>query len=205
MKNNTTLLYYSQNASEFIENTQNVNMSAIQNEFLDLLPPNAQILDFGCGSGRDSLAFLKRGFFVDAVDGCVEFCSATEKLTEDFKSSGKIKIKQLQFSEFCESQKYDGIWACSSLLHVPKSELSEIFLKIKNALKPDGIFYTSFKCGNFEGMRNGRYFSDFSETELCSLIEKSTNFKIIQIWQTKDVRPERTETWINAIFRKQAR
>lgn len=202
MTDDTTLLYYSRNAEEFIKNTQNVDMTAIQNAFSSLLPQNAHILDFGCGSGRDSLAFLQNGFFVDAVDACAEFCSATEKLTEDFKSSGKIKIKQLQFSELSESQKYDGIWTCSSLLHVPKSELSAIFLKIENALKPNGIFYCSFKFGDFEGIRNGRYFSDFSETELCSLIAESTNFKIIQIWHTKDVRPERTETWINAIFRK---
>lgn len=67
--------------------------------------------------------------------------------------------------------------------------------------KPNGIFYCSFKFGDFEGMRNGRYFSDFSETELCSLIGKSASLEKIKLWKTKDSRPERSEIWLNSLWR----
>lgn len=199
---NETLSYYAKNASDFVKSTQNVDMSQIQNEFSALLPKNAQVLDFGCGSGRDSLAFLRLGFSVDAVDACAEFCKATEKLTAEFSESGKIQIQKLDFSELSEKQKYDGVWACSSLLHVPKLELPTIFCKIKTALKPNGVFYCSFKHGDFEGMRNGRYFSDFAESELCAFIENATRFVKIKVWQTQDVRPERNENWLNSLWFK---
>lgn len=201
MHENETLQYYEENAADFISATQNVNMSQIQNAFLSLLPKKAVILDLGCGSGRDSLAFLQRGFIVDAVDACTEFCKATAKLTAEFSNSGKIKIHNFKFTELSETQKYDGVWACSSLLHVPKLELSALFAKIKTSLKPNGIFYCSFKRGNFEGMRNGRYFSDFSEDELCTLIENAGGFHKIKIWQTHDVRAVRNDIWINSLWR----
>lgn len=197
---NKTLQYYTQNAADFIASTKNVDMSSIQNEFISLLSPSSLILDLGCGSGRDSLAFLEKGFSVDAIDACKEFCDATKRLTSDFMSS--IQIFQMDFSELSAAQKYDGVWACSSLLHVSKKELPQILKKIEEALKADGIFYCSFKWGNFEGERNGRYFSDFTENELCSLIERTTDFKKIRIWQTKDARPERNEIWINSLWKK---
>lgn len=198
---NETLRYYSKNAEEFIKHTQNADMSQIQNTFSALLPKNAQILDLGCGSGRDSLAFLRLGFSVDAVDACAEFCEATEKLTAEFSESGKIRIRKLDFSEISEKQKYDGVWACSSLLHVPKLELPAIFCKIKTALKANGVFYCSFKRGDFEGIRNGRYFSDFFENELCSLIQNSSGFHKIKVWQTTDARADRNDIWINSLWR----
>ena len=197
---NKTLLYYSQNAANFIASTQNVDMSSIQNEFISLLPPNSLILDLGCGSGRDSLAFLQKGFLLEAVDACKEFCDATKRLTSDFLPS--IQIYQMDFSELSAFQKYDGVWACSSLLHLPKKDLPQILKKIEESLKADGIFYCSFKHGSFEGERNGRYFSDFTEDEFCSLVQKSTDFTLKKLWITTDARPERTEKWINTIWEK---
>jgi hypothetical protein len=40
-------------------------------------------------------------------------------------------------------------------------ELRDVFVKISRALKDKGIIYTSFKYSELEGMRNGRYFTDF--------------------------------------------
>ncbi len=197
---NKTLQYYTQNAADFIASTKNVDMSSIQNEFISLLSPSSLILDLGCGSGRDSLAFLQKGFSVEAADACKEFCDAAKRLTSEFMSS--IQIFQMDFSELSAVQKYDGVWACASLLHVSKKELPQILKKIEEALKTDGIFYCSFKWGNFEGERNGRYFSDFTEGELCSVIERTTDLKKIRVWQTKDARPERNEIWINSLWKK---
>ena len=196
-----TLDYYAKNSGDFIASTRNVDMSSIQNQFISLLPQNARILDLGCGSGRDSLYFLQKGFSVDAADACPEFCKSVKNLTGEFLPSKKITVIQMQFSELSAVQKYDGIWACSSLLHVPKSELPLIFKKIQNALKPNGIFYCSFKQGTFEGERNGRYFSDFTQDELCSMIHSSTKLKAVKIWLTQDARPERSDSWINALWR----
>ncbi len=190
-----TLLYYEENAKNFIASTLTVNMHEIQDEFLSLLHEGSLILDYGCGSGRDSKYFLEKGFKVDAFDGCKAFCDEASKLTG-------IAVKNIVFSDFSENQKYDGIWACSSLLHAPKKELPHLLKKIEEALKPNGIFYCSFKKGDFEGERNGRHFSDFTKEELINLVRNSTNLSEVKIWQTKDARADRSDIWINSIWQK---
>lgn len=199
---NKTLKYYSQNAATFISNTLNVDIKEIQNEFISCLLQGARILDLGCGSGRDTLYFLQKGFYVTALDGCKEFCEATKALCSEYEFKGKIEIQNQDFSNLVEINQYDGVWACSSLLHISKNELPDILKKIECALKEDGVFYCSFKEGNFDGERNGRYFSDFAETELRALIKKSTTLKEIKSWKTLDARPDRSETWLNSLWKK---
>ena len=63
------------------------------------------------------------------------------------------KSKKMFFKELDEIEKYDGIWACASILHLPMNELKVVFGKMIKALKRDGIIYTSFKYGDFEGER----------------------------------------------------
>ena len=68
---------------------------------------------------------------------------------------------------------------------------------------PSGIFYTSFKYGNFEGVRNDRYFTDMTESSFAELINEVTGFEIIEEWITSDVRPDREEEkWLNVILKK---
>ena len=69
------------------------------------------------------------------------------------------------------------------------------------ALKDNGIMYCSFKCGEFEGERNGRFFLDLIEERFKQYVSK-TNFEILKVCITQDVRPDRTEKWLNVIVRK---
>ena len=177
-------------------------MTEIQNAFTSLLPLKAHVLDLGCGSGRDTLCFLERGFSVTAMDACDEFCKATKNLAYKYQENKKFIVLQKKFLELSDIQKYEGVWACSSLLHVPKKELPAIFKKIENSLKANGVFYCSFKKGTFEGERNGRYFSDYTEDELCEAIGKSTRLSKIRLWLTNDARSERSEVWINSLWQK---
>ena len=158
-----TVDYYNKNYYAFVESTQNVDFSDIQNMFIDLLPKEADILDFGCGSGRDAKYFLEHGYHVEAIDGSTELCRLASIYTG-------IEVRHMLFQELNEREKYDGIWACASILHLNKAELSGVFEKMSRALKKNGIIYTSFKYGDFEGMRNGRYFTDFTEELFLSLI-----------------------------------
>lgn len=156
MNSNKTINYYNNNTESFVSGTVSVDFSEIQNEFLNRLKPEAYILDFGCGSGRDTKYFLSRGYLVDAIDGSSELCKIASEYTG-------IKVRQMLFQDLREHEKYDGIWACASILHVKKSELVHVFQRMHDALKPGGIIYASFKYGDFESERSGRYFSDFTE------------------------------------------
>ena len=160
------------------------------------MPDGAYILDFGCGSGRDAKAFLDMGYRVDAVDG-------SEKLCELASDIVGITVRKMLFSELDEFEKYDGIWACASILHLPKEELRSVFGKMLRAVKIGGYIYTSFKYGEFEGLRNERYFTDFTEASFGEYISDITATRIIEEWITSDVRPSRgDEKWLNVILKK---
>lgn len=191
-----TINYYNQNAENFIANTQNADMHPTQERFLQLLDANTSILDFGCGSGRDTKYFLKKGYRVTATDGSAELC----RLASEFTG---IKVKEMLFQELDAINQYDGIWACSSILHLPKKELLPVIWKMCEALKDNGIIYTSFKYGDFEGERSGRYFTDFTEEAFLEFIEKIPELTIEEDWITSDVRPGRgEEKWLNLLLRK---
>lgn len=193
---NTTINYYNLNAKKFIENTQNADMHLTQDKFLQLLPESASILDFGCGSGRDTKYFLEKGYQVVATDGSAELCRLASSFTG-------IKVKETLFQELDEIGVYDGIWACSSILHLPKQELLPVIRKMCIALKDNGVIYTSFKYSNFEGERNGRYFTDFTEDTFREFIKVIPELMIEDQWITLDVRPGRgEEKWLNLILRK---
>lgn len=191
-----TLAYYNTNTFSFVESTQSVQMTEAWNRFTSKIPSSSLILDLGCGSGRDTKYFLEHGYQVEATDGSEELCKAAGEFTG-------IEVKNQLFTELSEVEKYDAVWACSSILHASSEELIIIIKKIWTALKENGIFYTSFKYGDFEGERNGRYFTDFTEESFTTLIKKSADFEIIETWITGDVRPGReNEKWLNVILQK---
>lgn len=192
---NKTLDYYNKNADNFVANTISVDFKKTQDRFLDKLQ-GKRILDFGCGSGRDTKYFLEKGYEVDAVDGSEELCKAASKYTG-------IQVRQMLFQELIELNRYDGIWACSSILHLSKDELRIVFPKMLDSLCSNGIVYTSFKYGEFEGERNGRFFTDFTIETFSEFISDIDNIKMEEDWITGDVRPGRgEEKWLNLILRK---
>ncbi len=192
---NETLDYYEKNAEAFTNGTANIEFSGMQDMFLSELREGASILDFGCGSGRDAKYFLQKGYQVTALDGSVELCRIAE---EKFG----IAVTQMNFNDFDEEDIYDGIWACSSILHLPKQELKNVLLHMEKALHCNGIIYTSFKYGDYSGMRNGRFFTDFTEDTFREFVSDVEQLVIEKLWITNDVRPGRQdEKWLNMILR----
>ena len=191
-----TIEYYNQNADMFAQGTRLVDFTVVQERFAKMLPAGSRILDFGCGSGRDAKYFLEKGYRVEATDGSSELC----KLASVFAG---IEVKEMLFQDLDVSGKYEGIWACSSILHLSKKELLPVIRKMCDALKDNGVIYTSFKYGDFEGERNGRYFTDFTEDTFDKFIKVIPELTIEEAWITSDVRPGRgEEKWLNLILRK---
>ena len=190
-----TLNYYNQHAQTFSDSTLNVDMSALYAEFLPLIPKHGHILDAGCGSARDAMYFKQQGFTVSAFD-------ASENIAKLASNYLQQTVDVKAFQQFSCTNMYDGIWCCASLLHVPKVELPQVFLKLQNALKPNGVLYVSFKYGTQERVHNGREFTDLNEDGLTALITHHTELKILKQWQTVDQRPEReSEVWLNALVK----
>ena len=190
-----TLQYYADNAAAFTENTVNVEFSDMQDKFVAHIKPGGHILDLGCGSGRDTKAFLNRGFTVTAVDGSPELCKIAESIIGQ-------PVICATFQEYDPSDTFDGIWACASLLHLPYKEIAPALKKLVDRLAPDGFFYLSFKYGDFEGIRNGRYFTDMTEDRFAAILQEVPGLVLTEQFITTDARPGREEKWWNGLLEK---
>lgn len=186
--------YYKDNKLEFIKNTINCDMSFHYNLFEKYLNNNAKtILDIGFGSGRDSLYFSNK-YEVYSIDPVEEFCNHGKELR--LKNVYCMKVQELVYANM-----FDGIWACASLLHIPSYELVDVLNRCYNALKYNGVMYCSFKYGEYEGERNGRFFLDLIEERFRQYVSK-TKFQILETCITEDVRQDRNEKWLNVILSK---
>ena len=124
-----TLNYYNENAQSFASGTVSVKFTEVQDKFLEKLNPDAYILDFGCGAGRDTKYFLSRGYQVDAVDGSEQLCRIASEYTE-------IKVRQMLFQELDEKEKYEqlGSAIASAITSSVNKEIDEIRKEFSDSL-----------------------------------------------------------------------
>lgn len=196
---NKTIAYYEKNAPKFIEETIGAGMSDIRREFLSRIKQNGRILDLGCGSGRDGKAFREAGYEVVLVDGSKEMCKAAAALC------GQACVHST-FQRYEPQETFDGIWACASLLHLTKEDARSVVERLWASLNPGGCFYMSFKYGDFSGERNGRFFTDMTETGLRDLLPGLKDLEKAERRITGDVRPGRSaEKWLNVYLAKAAK
>ena len=187
---NNTIEYYDKNAREFVETTKSVDFSALQNDFMSRVKKGGHIIDLGCGSGRDSKVFLENGYSVEAIDGSQELC----RLASEYIG---IPVKCVYFQDYIPTKIADGIWACASLLHIKYDEINSVIKKLSKYLNENGCFYMSFKYGDTECDRNGRFFSDMNEGRILDVLA-GTGLRIESVYISQDVRPGReNEKWIN--------
>lgn len=188
--------YYNRCAVAYYENTVELNMETMLEQFIELLPESPTVLDMGCGSGRDSLYFIEKGFDVTAIDGAKELCNLAE-----------IHIGQdvlcMNFAEMNFDEVFDGVWANASLLHESDEEIDGILDRVIKSIKPDGILYMSFRYGTFTGIRDDRFFVDYKMKTMKELIGRHKELEIIEIIRTDDVGDaEKGPEWINVFVRK---
>ena len=187
--------YYDKKAKSFTESTANVDISFLYDKFCKWLSKGAVILDAGCGSGRDIIEFMNCGYSVEAFD-------KSESMVKIASDRSGIDVKQATFENFHYTKKFDGIWCCASLLHVPFRDLVSTIKRIIKSLKDQGIIYMSFKYGEGERSEDGRSFTDLTEEILSSVIKQVNNLEEVKVWKNKDARPESSQIWLNAIYKK---
>ena len=191
----TTLSWYRDNAIQYAEETRNSLVLDALWEFLSRIKEGGTILDYGSGSGRDSAYFINKGFSVDSLDGSAEMKAQAERLFG-------IKVKLASFLSLEEKEKYDGIWAQASILHLEEHDLRVALTLIERALKRDGVFYSSFRKGEGDGYENGRWYTNMTERRFLSFLPAS--LYVEKIWESQDVRPGVSRTWLSIICRKKS-
>lgn len=191
----TTLSWYRDNAIQYAEETRNSLVLDALWEFLSRMKEGGTILDYGSGSGRDSAYYLDKGFSVDSLDGSAEMKAQAERLFG-------IKVKLASFLSLEEKDKYDGIWAQASILHLEEHDLRVALTLIERALKRDGVFYSSFRKGEEDGYEKGRWYTNMTERRFLSFLPAS--LYVEKIWESQDVRPGVSRTWLSIICRKKS-
>lgn len=195
-----TLDYYERNAESYFNATRDADLSALYMRFTERLPRGAHILDAGSGSGRDTLAFLQRGYTVSPFDSSPALSELSTRLTG-------VKTRVLRFQELEDEEQYEGIWACASLLHVSETELPDAIARLVRALKPGGLLYMSFKHGAGERVtEDGRFFTDMTGSRLRCVLSAIPSVKLEELWITAgEGKFQGKGEWLNALVVKHKR
>ena len=194
----STFSYYENNASEYCNETINFDVRDLYENFLDAIPKKGHILDLGCGSGRDSKAFLKLGYQVTALDLNAQIAEYAQQVI-----GRSVKVHVMDFQEMEYIEKFEGIWACASLLHCTDSQNEKVLEKISIALKQHGVAFFSFKWGEEESIDiKGRYFNNFTKSSLMEILEKTGKFEILKIWTLIAPLRGSEQKWVNALVKR---
>lgn len=193
---NKTVDYYNDNAEEYSNKTLYLDLKEKYNKFTKGIKFGGKILDVGCGSGRDLIAFKSLGYDVIGIDASI-------KLVDIAKENSKADVFHKEFHQIDWKQEFDGVWCMASLLHLQKEELISVLNKLSISMKEGASFYASFKNGNGESFDDkDRFFSYYNKQELENILIESKLFKDIKIEYAVD-KLGRTDTqWLDIYAKK---
>ncbi|MBL4825553.1 MAG: class I SAM-dependent methyltransferase [SAR324 cluster bacterium] len=192
------IAHYEENAESFRIGTQDHDVSQNIAALLDALPKEKtlDILDFGCGPGRDMRIFKALGHRPVGLDGCKEFCKMARE------QSGCPTLNQQFLKLELEGNSYDGIFANASLFCIPSQELLRVLKELHSAIKNDGILFSSNPRGNAEGWQGQRY-GHYMEFETSQLFLQQAGFKIIEHYYRPAGKPREEQPWLAIVSQRQ--
>lgn len=167
-----TIDIYNLLAKEYDEETVDF-WNRFPRTFIDTFAERVQgtVLNVGSGPGRDGLLLQEKGLDVTCLD-------ASEAMVELSTARGlKSVVADFSAIPFADAS-FDGVWAYTSLLHIPKAEIDSAIAEIKRVLKPNGIFGLGMIEGDTElyressGVNQPRWFSFYTKPEIESLFGK---------------------------------
>lgn len=187
--------WYDLNAEMYDRNANRCNPKNDMQAFLSALKPGARVLDAGCGNGRDVETMRGFGFDVHAFDASSEMCRLTQERTY-----GQVKPRHMKFEDFNDPvDSWDGIWAMASLVHTAPEDLTDIVSKIRQSLKPGGVFFASLKYGDqHEVLPDGRRMMRISEEKLREAFMGDGDLAVRVVNAKNSV--GQIDCWINVMF-----
>lgn len=193
-----SVAFYEANAEDFFARTVSVDMSTARAKFVAHLAPGARVLDAGCGAGRDAAAFKALGFRVTATEAAPSLAALAGRHIG-------LPVEVKTFDQFTWRETFDGVWACASLLHVPRRELPNAVARLRDALVPGGVLWMSFRHGSEDRVENGRLFTDLDEAGATVLLDEVRDLDFLDVSLSDDSRPDRPAfRWLSITARRQS-
>jgi SAM-dependent methyltransferase len=192
-----TINHYNLNAESFWQGTRDHDVSQNISAFLSALPKDRalDILDFGCGPGRDLATFKQLGHRPIGLDGSETFCIMAQQY------SGCNVLNQDFLNLDIKPNSLDGIYANASMFHIPSQELPKVLAECHQALRPKGILFTSNPRGEAEGWQGERY-GHYMEFERSKLYLEQAGFSILEHYYRPKGKPRHEQPWLAIVSQK---
>lgn len=192
-----TLDDYSENSSSFWQGTRDHDVSQNYRALLSQFPRSLtlDILDFGCGPGRDLAYFKSLGHRPVGLEGSEVFCAMARNY------SGCDVLHQHFLSLDLPAGHFDGIFANASMFHVPSQELPRVLRQLHDTLRPGGILFTSNPRGNGEGWSGQRY-GNFMEYEESRAHLEVSGFDVVDHYYRPEGQVREAQPWLAIVSRK---
>ncbi len=194
---NNTLGHYDSNAESFWVGTRDHDVSQNIEAFLHALPNNKalDILDLGCGPGRDLSTFQSLGHKPIGLDGSQAFCYMA------YQHSGCRVLHQQFLSLDLSASSFDGIFANASLFHIPSQELPRVLDDLYHALRPGGILFSSNPRGDAEGWQGQRY-GHYMELDSSKAFFEQAGFSVVHHYYRPEGKPKHQQPWLAIVSQR---
>ena len=193
-----TIGHYDNVADDYWHGTRNHDVSQNYEAFLEAIEgkPPYDILDLGCGPGRDLQYFNSLGHAVMGLDG-------SEALVSMARSNSGCKVLQQNFLAMnLPERHFDGVFANASLFHVPSKELPRILLEVSTTLKSRGVLFCSNPRGNNEEGLEGSRYSCFFDLDTWRDYVIDAGFVEVQHYFRPTGLPRHRQPWLATVWRK---
>ncbi|WP_397450498.1 class I SAM-dependent methyltransferase [Pseudomonas sp. NA-150] len=194
----TTVGHYNEVADDFREGTRDHDVSQNINALLRHIEGAApfQILDFGCGPGRDLQTFTAMGHIAVGLDG-------TERFTEMARADSGCEVWQQNFLKLdLPAERFDGIFANAVLFHVPRQELPRVLRELHATLKPRGVLFSSNPRGDNKEGWNGSRYGSYHDLENWRELLTEAGFVELEHYFRPPGLPIEQQPWLASVWRK---
>lgn len=200
-RNQINIAAYDATANEYDSFSELYSLEREYGYFIDLMGRSSgDVLDIGCGAGRDSRELSNKGYSVTGIDLSDNMLTIAKRKAPKAIFS-KMDLRDLNFRD----NTFDGVWASASMFHVTKDEVIESLKGILRVLKPAGVAFISFKEG--EGVQVKQVKKTFQKKqELYSYTEmrdtlRNLGFRVLMTERKEDATREGL-FWLNYFVKK---
>lgn len=185
--------FYEDHAVEYFSWTFGAQTQFVLDRFLSHLPAKASILDAGCGSGRDLKFFLSRGHCALGIDAS----TALVQMAAEY-SGAPCEVARIE--SISHEERFDGIWACASLLHLPRDVFRPALRCLNRALKRGGKLFMAVQEGQGEAiLPDGRLYVYYSEDDIRKSLD-AAGLAVDELWTSQNsAEAVHQPVWINVI------